>query len=148
MLGGHLEVLTQFGALPRRVVWDQERAIGQWRGSKQVFSAEFQSFRGTLGLGAQLCQRGDPEAKGLIERANGYFETSFLPGRSFDSVADFNAQFTGWLRRANQRVHATTKVRPSEAIYEDRGSLAIASVPYRHFGAICRGDTPSVLDYM
>jgi transposase len=123
VLGGHLEVLSQFGALPRRAVWDQEGAIGQWRGSKQVFTAEFQSFRGTLGIGAQLCQRGDPEAKGLIERANRYFETSFLPGRQFESVADFNGQFTGWLRRANQRIHATTKVRPAEAIFEDRGSM-------------------------
>jgi Mu transposase, C-terminal domain len=123
VLSGHLEVLTQFGALPRRVVWDQEGAIGQWHGSKQVFTEAFQSFRGTLGIGAQLCQRGDPEAKGLIERANGYFETSFLPGRRFESVADFNAQFTAWLRRANQRIHATTKVRPAEAIFEDRGSM-------------------------
>ena len=123
VLSGHLEVFSQFGALPRRVVWDQEGAIGQWRGSKMVFSGEFQSFRGVLGIGAQLCQRSDPEAKGLIERANGYFETSFLPGRRFDSVADFNAQFTAWLRRANQRIHATTKVRPAEAIFEDRGSM-------------------------
>jgi transposase len=123
VLAGHLEVLTQFGALPRRVVWDQEGAIGQWRGGKQVFSVEFQSFRGTLGVGAQLCQRADPEAKGLVERANGYFETSFLPGCRFESVADFNAQFIGWLRRANQRVHATTKVRPAESIFEDRGSM-------------------------
>jgi transposase len=123
VLGGHLEVLGQFGALPRRVVWDQEGAIGQWRAAKMVFTAEFQSFRGTLGIGAQLCQRGDPEAKGLIERAHHYFETSFLPGRSFESVADFNGQFTSWLRRANQRIHATTKVRPCEAIYEDRGSM-------------------------
>ena len=123
VLSGHLEVFTQFGALPRRVVWDQEGAIGQWRGGRQVFTAEFQCFRGTLGIGAQLCQRNDPEAKGLVERANGYCETSFLPGRSFESVADFNNQYTAWLRRANQRIHATTKVRPSEAIFEDRGSM-------------------------
>jgi transposase len=123
VLGGHLEVFGQFGALPRRVVWDQEGAIGQWRGGKQVFTPAFQCFRGTLGIGAQLCGRNDPEAKGLVERANGYFETSFLPGRSFDDVADFNTQFTGWLRRANQRIHATTKVRPAEAIYEERGSM-------------------------
>ena len=123
VLAGHLEVLSQFGALPRRVVWDQEGAIGQWRGGRMVFTAAFQSFRGTLGIGAQLCRRGDPEAKGLIERANGYFETSFLPGRRFESVADFNAQFTAWLRRANQRIHATTKVRPAEAVFEDRGSM-------------------------
>ena len=29
---------------------------------------------------------------------------------------------TGWLRRANHRIHATTRVRSAEAIYEDRGS--------------------------
>jgi transposase len=75
VLGGHLQVLRQFGALPRMVVWDQEGAIGQWRGPHMAFSEDFQRFRGTLGIGARLCQRGDPEAKGLVERANGYLET-------------------------------------------------------------------------
>ena len=123
VLGGHLEVLRQFGAVPRKVVWDQEGAIGRWRGREMAFTAEFQAFRGTLGMGALRCQRGDPEAKGLVERANEYFETSFLPGRRFADAADFNAQLTGWLRRANGRIHGTTKVRPSEAIWEDRGSM-------------------------
>jgi transposase len=123
VLGGHLEVLSQFGAVPRKVVWDQEGAIGRWRGRDMAFTAEFQAFRGTLGMGALLCQRGDPEAKGLVERANEYLETSFLPGRRFADAADFNAQLNGWLRRANGRIHGTTKVRPAEAIHEDRGSM-------------------------
>ena len=41
VLGGHLQVLEQFGALPRTVVWDQEAAIGRWRGKDMSFSAEF-----------------------------------------------------------------------------------------------------------
>ncbi|MDQ6773459.1 MAG: IS21 family transposase [Candidatus Dormibacteraeota bacterium] len=123
VMGGHLAVLSQFGALPRTVVWDQEAAIGRWRGREMAFTAEFQAFRGTLGIGALLCQRGDPEAKGLVERANGYLETSFLPGRRFDDVADFNRQLSGWLIKANNRIHATTKVRPREAMAEDRGAM-------------------------
>jgi transposase len=123
VLSGHLRVLQQFGALPRKVVWDQEGAIGQWRGPSMAFTEAFQAFRGTLGIGAVLCQRADPEAKGVIERANGYLETSFLPGRRFEDVGDFNRQLTGWLVRANHRIHATTKVRPAEAIWEDRGSM-------------------------
>jgi hypothetical protein len=43
----------------------------------------------------------DPESKGSVERRNGYFETSFMPGRSFVSPADFNTQFTDWLKLAN-----------------------------------------------
>ncbi len=123
VLAGHLAVLRQFGAVPRRVVWDQEAAIGRWRGREMVFTAEFAAFRGTLGMGAVLCQRGDPEAKGLVERANQYFETSFLPGRRFADVADFNRQLTGWLVRANNRIHATIKVRPREALFEDCGAM-------------------------
>lgn len=123
VLAGKLHVLGEFGAVPRTVVWDQEGCIGQIRRGKQVLTAEFQAFRGTLGMGAVLVGPNDPEAKGLVERANGYLETSFLPGRSFDDVADFNRQLAGWLKRANQRVHGTTRRRPSEAIFEDRGSM-------------------------
>ena len=43
----------------------------------------------------------DPESKGIVERANGYLETSFLPGRTFASPEDFNAQLSGWLPGAN-----------------------------------------------
>jgi transposase len=124
VLGGMLQVLSQFGAVPRMLVWDQEGCIGQWRQGRQRLTDEFQAFRGVLGTAVKLCAPADPEAKGVVERANGYLETSFLPGRRFEDVADFNRQLTGWLRhRANPRVHATTKVRPAEAIYEDRGAM-------------------------
>jgi hypothetical protein len=123
VLGGQLEVLRQFGAVPRRMVWDQEGCIGRRRGGETTLTAEFSAFIGTLGTGAVILNRADPEAKGIVERNNDYYETSFQPGRSFESVADFNAQFTAWLRRANNRIHATTKVRPAEAIYEDPGSM-------------------------
>jgi len=70
-------------------------------------------------MGARLCKPNDPEAKGMNERANGYYETSFLPGRRFSDVEDFNAQLHTWLKRANRRVHATTRMVPAEQIYED-----------------------------
>jgi transposase len=123
VLGGMLHVLDQFGAVPRCAVWDQEGCIGQWRQGRQVLSREFQAFRGTLGMSVRLCAPADPEAKGVVERTHDYYERSFLPGRRFDDIDDFNRQFTGWLRRANNRIHGTTRRRPSEAIWEDRGSM-------------------------
>jgi hypothetical protein len=43
-----------------------------------------------------------------VERANGYLGSSFLPGRSFASPADFNTQLAEWLISvANPRKHAT-----------------------------------------
>jgi transposase len=138
VLGAMNQVLAQFGAVPRTAVWDQEGCIGQWRRGKQVLTDATLAYAGTLGMGFRLCEAADPEAKGIVERANGYFETSFLPGRTFEDVADFNRQLTGWLtKRANVRVHATTRVRPAEAIFEDRGSMlelpaAMPDVAWRH----------------
>ena len=79
VLGGHLEVLRQFRAVPRCAVWDQEGAIGQWHGPKMVFTEAFQAFRGVLGMGARLCLRADPETKGIIERNNGYWRPVSCP---------------------------------------------------------------------
>ena len=56
----------------------------------------------------------DPEAKGLVERANGYLETSFMPGRCFAGPADFNAQLAAWLIRANTRQHRALGCRPAD----------------------------------
>jgi hypothetical protein len=72
----------------------------------------------------------DPESKGVVERRNGFFETSFMPGRSFESPADFNAQFTDWLDGANQRVVRTIKARPIDLVDADRAAmLALPPVP-------------------
>lgn len=123
VLGGHLACLKAFGAVPRAGVYDQEGCIGAWRGRRAVFTNEFNAFRGVLGMGAVLCARADPEAKGLVERANLYMETSFLPGRRFSSPEDFNAQLSAWLIKANFRVHEGTRARPSERLWEDRGAM-------------------------
>lgn len=144
VLGGHLHCLRRFGATPRTGVYDQEPAIGRWRGAKATFTQEFAAFRGLLGMGAVLCARADPEAKGVVERANRYLETSFLPGRRFADPDDFNAQLEGWLVKANHRVHETTRARPSERIWEDRGAMValppVLPDPALRFGVLLGRD--------
>ena len=76
-----------------------------------------------LGVGAYVCRRRDPEAKGLVERANRFLETSFLPGRAFSEVEDFNAQLGDWLHRANARVHRGIGCRPVDRLAEDLAAM-------------------------
>lgn len=49
--------------------------------------------------------------------------TSFLPGRVFASPSDFNAQFTDWLGRANNRMVRTLRARPADLIDADRAAM-------------------------
>jgi transposase len=110
LFAGWWQLIAGLGAVPRVLVWDGEGAIGRWRAGRPELTADCQAFRGTLGAKVVVCRPADPEAKGLIERAHDYLERSFLPGRSFTSPADFNAQLalppvtpaTGW--RASARL--------------------------------------------
>ena len=103
LIAGHWQLLQGIGAAPRQLVWDNEGAVGCWRRGKPTLTTEFENFRGSLGIGVHLCRPRDPEAKGLTERNNGYFETSFLSGRDFTGPQDFNTQLSDWLGRANAR---------------------------------------------
>lgn len=113
LIAGHWRLLTELGTVPRVLVWDNEGAVGSWRSGGSQLTDEFAAFAGLLGIKFLLCKPRDPEAKGLVERANGYLETLFLPGRVFTSPADFNTQLAGWLEVANRRVHRTLEARPA-----------------------------------
>ena len=76
----------------------------------------------------------DPESKGVVERRNGWYETSFMPARTFESPADFNDQFGGWLTTANARTVRTTRAAPIDRLEADRAAmLALPPVPL-HLG--------------
>ncbi|MFN2506925.1 MAG: IS21 family transposase [Acidimicrobiales bacterium] len=123
ILLGHLACLLDLGAVPRAGVYDNEAALVARQNGRPTLTEAFQRFRGVLGMRVIICRPRDPEAKGLVERANRYLETSFLPGRRFASPADFNTQLSTWLERANNRVHATLRCRPSERLGQDREAM-------------------------
>ena len=110
---GSWELLNQLGAVPRRLIWDNEPGIGRRRSVTEPVAV----FAGTLATTMVLLPPRDPESKGIVERRNRFFETSFMPGRRFASPADFNAQFTDWLATANTRVVRTIKTAPTCLLY-------------------------------
>jgi transposase len=127
LFAGMWTLISALGAVPKTLVWDNEGAIGQWRGGRPQLTTEANAFRGTLGVRIRQCKPADPEAKGLVERANGYLETSFMPGRAFTGPDDFNVQLADWLARANTRHHRRIECRPADRIEVDR--FAMVALP-------------------
>src|SRR3954471_664909 len=123
LLAGQWLLLSRLGGVPKALVWDNESAVGDWRAGRPKLTEEFEAFRGTLGIRVVQCRPRDPEAKGLVERANGYLETSFLPGRSFTGPADFNSQLQAWLVLANARQHRALGCRPVDRLEADRAAM-------------------------
>jgi hypothetical protein len=123
LFAGWLQLISRLGVVPRALVWDGEGAIGRWRAGKPGLTAECQAFRGTLGTKVVVCRPADPEAKGLVERANGYLETSFLPGRRFASPEDFNEQLAEWCATVNGRIRRALGCAPADRIAADRQAM-------------------------
>lgn len=123
LLLGTWQLLQRLGRVPRRMIWDNERGIG--RGPHRAEGVP--GFMGSLATKLVLLRPRDPESKGIVERRNGWFETSFMPGRTFVSPADFNDQFTSWLA-----------TRTSGSCAPPAPSRLIGSQPIRPRCCLCR----------
>lgn len=123
VFAGWWHLISGLGAVPRVLVWDGESAIGRNRGGKTELTGDCQAFRGVLGTKVIVLKPGEPEHKGIIERAHDYLERSFLPGRVFTSPADFNTQLQGWLAIVNARRRRALGCAPTDRIGADRQAM-------------------------
>jgi hypothetical protein len=66
----------------------------------------------------------------MIERLQGFIETSFEPGRSFANELDFQDQLDRWFdERANTRLHRTLRERPVDRLAREREQLRRLPAP-------------------
>jgi transposase len=119
LLWGMWALISGVGRVSKTLVWDRESAIGGTGKLTPIAAA----FAGTLATRIRLAPPRDPEFKGMVERNNGFFETSFLPGRVFASPADFNDQLAEWLAQANTRTVRAIQGRPVDLLETDRQAM-------------------------
>jgi transposase len=117
LLYGIGECLRKLEGLPETLVWDREGALHAGGGRP---TDPFAAFCGELGVGWRILEARDPQSKGVVERLQGYAETSFEPGRSFAGELDYQAQLDRWFsERANVRFHRTLRCRPVDRLAEE-----------------------------
>lgn len=116
LLWGIARCLWSLGALPSTLVWDREGALHAHRGRPtDVYAA----FCGQLKLDWHFCGKGDPQAKGAVEKLQQYFETNFEPARTFANPLDFQLQLDTWFEKANARLHRGLRARPVDRLAEE-----------------------------
>jgi transposase len=121
LLYGIARCLTLLGGLPETLVWDREGALHAGGGRP---SDPFAAFCGQLRLSWRFLEPHDPQSKGVVERLQGYLETSFEPGRRFVDELDYEEQLDRWFaERANVRFHRTLRCRPLDRLAEERRLL-------------------------
>lgn len=110
ILTGLWRCIERLGGVPERLVTDREGALHDGGGQP---SEPFLTFAGALGSKAENLEKGDCQAKGVVERLQGFLTTNFEPSRVFASELDLQMQLDEWFdARANARLHRTLREQP------------------------------------
>jgi len=134
----HRRALEFFGgpdgrAVPKKIVYDNLKSVVLHHvGSTVQFNPRFLAFAGHYLFEATAAPVRYPEFKGRVEASIKYIRHSFFYGRSFTSLDDLRAQAAAWRDQvANERLHATTRERPSQRLLVERPRLR--TLPERPF---------------
>ena len=121
VLWGIWRCLSTIGVLPRFLVCDREGCLHAGGGRP---SDAFAAFCGRLAVAPWILEPSDCQAKGVVERLQGFLETSFEPGRVFCNEFDFQHQLDGWFaERANVRLHRALRARPVDRFGQERAVM-------------------------
>jgi transposase len=118
----HLNAFRYFGGYPLEILYDNTRNVVLRRAlkaSEHRWNPLFEDFYRYYGFTPRLCRIARSQTKGKVESVVKYVKGNFLLGRSFDSLADINAQRWKWLEKVNSRVHGTTHEVPLERLKEE-----------------------------
>jgi transposase len=96
-LRGHVHAFTNWGGLPRILLYDNLRsAVLERRGDAIHFNPRLLELYAHYHFAARPCQVRTGNQKGRVERAIRYIWESFFAARPFATLEDFNRQALQW----------------------------------------------------
>jgi len=157
----HQRAFQAFGGVVKRVLYDNMKTVVIERDAygegEHRFHAAFLDYAKHCGFVIKLCRPYRARTKGKVERFNGYLRRSFYvplvsrlkqAGLKLD-VVTANDEVRRWLEQvAQERVHGTTGVKPSERLQQERCALQALPAPWRAEIAAARpqGPAPAVTE--
>jgi transposase len=101
-----LGCLERLGGVPEKLVFDNDASVvASGSGSRARLHDEVAGLLGALRTKPVILRPARPTSKGSAERTIGYTETSFLPLRSFEDLADLQDQHDAWAIEVAFRRH-------------------------------------------
>jgi transposase len=119
------QALTHWGYAARQCIIDNTN-LARLRGIGQhaVMVPEMAAFARQYGFEFRCHERGHSNRKAGEERSFWTVETNFLPGRTFASLEDLNAQAFAWAtERMEQRPQTKAGIIPAQAFEHERAFL-------------------------
>ena len=128
----HRHAFEWFGAVPRRLIIDNARcAITRACYYDPTVQRSYGEYAEGYGFKIDACPPGEPKKKGRVEAGVKFIKRSFIPTRTFRTLADSNQQLRAWLLEVGNRQHGSTREQPLRRFQEVEKPLlgALPDVP-------------------
>lgn len=97
LMQGHVAAFEHLGGVAASCKYDGQKAVVlRWEGNQPIYNPQFLAFATHYEF-RPIALRGNPNARPNIERSFWTHERSFLSGRDFKNLDDFNTQLSHWL---------------------------------------------------
>jgi transposase len=117
--------MVRLGGAPEKMAVDRDASIVVPHSRPARLHTEVAAVFGAFRMGPVILPPRSPEHKGQVERTIGYLETSFLPLRTFEGLADLQAQHDDWaVTKAYRRHHRRVGAKVGDAWRVEQGFLA------------------------
>lgn len=130
----HRRALAHFGGVPGSIVYDRTKTVIRRHVAPGVavpLHPEAAAFAAHYGFVIDPLAAYRPQGKGRVERQVAIVREHVLAGRSFDSIAELEAAFAGWLAIRRGQVHRTHGEVIGVRAEADRAALGpLPAAPY------------------
>ena len=117
--------MVRLGGAPEKMAVDRDASIVVPHSRPTRLHTEVAAVFGAFRMGPVILPPRSPEHKGQVERTIRYLETSFLPLRTFEDLADLQAQHDDWAAtKAYRRHHRRVGAKVGDAWRVEQGFLA------------------------
>lgn len=136
----HINAFEYFSGVPEIVKIDNlKAAILEANFYEPVYQRMYKEFSEYYGFKPIPCRIYRPNDKGKVESGIKYVKGNFFKGRQFINGNDCDSKLKEWMKRANKRVHGTTRKVPME-VFEDEERDKLLSLPTTRF-KLCMAGT-------
>lgn len=143
----HMNAFERLG-IPKNLRYDNLKSVVISRdklpdGEEKVnYNPDFLNFSKYYKFGIEACPVYYPASKGKVESGVKYLRNNFMSGevfqKTFNSVDELNTKLTEWLKKfANNRVHSTTKQKPSDLWLKESSHLFIPQKDFPRYKYNC-----------
>lgn len=132
----HINAFRYFGGAPKIIKLDNLKAgVINANFYEPIYQKEYKRMADHYNCLLSPCRPYQPQEKGKIESGIKYVKNNFFAGREFASVQEMNQQLERWLVKANDRIHGTTKTKPSQ-LFADNELEFLFNLPSAEFSML------------